>query len=60
MKKDLWFKLELIHREIGNLYPQLNKKAQQQLKEDFCVDCGTDLADLLFDHSGLADFYNAR
>lgn len=60
MIKDLWFKLNKLYKDIGALYNNLTKQEQKSLLDSYSIDCGTDLADLLFKRAELLDFYNGN
>jgi hypothetical protein len=60
MVKDLWFKLNQLHEDIGALYNNLTREEQKSFADNYSIDCGTDLADLLFKRVGLLDFFNGN
>jgi hypothetical protein len=58
--KDLWFNLDILHKDIGALYNNLTNQEKKSLYDSFSIDCGLDLADLLFQRADILNFYNGN
>jgi hypothetical protein len=53
--KDLWFKLNLLHQELVNLYRAFSLKRRQEFLKDFNISSGTDYAGHIFNKAELED-----
>ena len=60
MVKDLWFKLNILHQTIADLYCGFDQKKKKDLEIEFNIDSGTDYADHIFNNAELLDFYNGH